>query len=1106
MKKISKIFTLLLAIFLAMPSQEILVSAAIRDSGSEKAAIAQGNFTKVRRDENTEDSISEDPGITRALVIESLDGTWTYDGEYHTKQEYKVTFGGEQISASEGSNGREFALWNEQRESYDILTITPSGKGDTGIKYVSESTTGNNTFDYVITRHTEIKAEINVTSEYKNITTNFGTLTVRTGRLSITSASGSWLYDGRNHTKEEYTVKYDNKEYQAEYLTTIIVEELNNYPLNYYYALLDNEDLVVIAPLNGNYPLYGITYPGSLDNKFRCEVLRKTMPSTEPIDENPIKTAGEPVDILEEYPYSVGYEYGKESEIAIFGTLTVTLPKLTIESASKTWTFDGQYHTCQEYTVTLGGEQLEVTKVEENNYSAVFPNGDVLHITPITLGRYGVCYPSNCSEHNNEFSYRITREMPDPEVVQLRGTENVTSEYGEVSEVATYGTLLIEFADLVITSADGVWEYDGSRHTKQEYTVKLGEETLTEFTVQEENGVNHYYYELPFKQGILDIVPINLGRNGVCYPYEGTAKNNQFTATVYKVNGPKAPGPEYIDVTSEYNITRNFGTLDITSKEIEIISANGSWPYDGQYHTKQEYTIKYDGVELTTSEYTVEGTKYVYASLPTGDVITVWAIDKAPNGVGATGVKDADGSYANNNTFTYTITYTFEDRGELRQTIIDTSEHYEGHITETVGTLSITQKLIIKSLDKEWSYDSLTHKNTEYEVTYGGQPISVYQTYGSSRYFNLPGGIRGEIIPEDIGADGRGASGITNVAENAEHNNTFRVVFNTPEQPDYLEIEIEFGTIKINPYRVDILAGSATKEYDGQPLTFRDWRHAHGISVNDDHQFTVEYTDDSTITNAGSQPNKIKTVDGVAVSSAAPTAIGNYMVYVYDGTLTVNPFAMVLWIQGNSDEVTYNGLSQNVTGYEIAFRMFTGDEAIGNAYGENDYTFRGPAIAEGKDVGTYNMNLNSGMFTNNNPNYSVSFVIYQDGKLIIDPREVTVTADDKSKVENNADPQFTATEEGLLDGDSITYTITREPGEKAGRYAITPSGDENQGNYHVTYINGTLIIIAQTPATGDGTNMLLWSLIGLGAVAALAAVIYVGLSEEDEEEEEKEEQ
>ena len=86
-------------------------------------------------------------------------------------------------------------------------------------------------------------------------------------------------------------------------------------------------------------------------------------------------------------------------------------------------------------------------------------------------------------------------------------------------------------------------------------------------------------------------------------------------------------------------------------------------------------------------------------------------------------------------------------------------------------------------------------------------------------------------------------------------------------------------------------------------------------------------------------------------------------------------------------------------------------------------------------------------------------------KLTITRRPVTVTANSCQKTFGAADPAFEAETAGTLNGDKITYNISREAGEDVGNYALTPSGEEVQGNYKVTYKPGTLTIVAAQRTT-----------------------------------------
>ncbi|WP_419008083.1 MBG domain-containing protein [Holdemanella porci] len=94
-----------------------------------------------------------------------------------------------------------------------------------------------------------------------------------------------------------------------------------------------------------------------------------------------------------------------------------------------------------------------------------------------------------------------------------------------------------------------------------------------------------------------------------------------------------------------------------------------------------------------------------------------------------------------------------------------------------------------------------------------------------------------------------------------------------------------------------------------------------------------------------------------------------------------------------------------------------------------------------------------------NKNYKDVTVDYT---LTVTRKAVTVTADNKSKVFGEKDPELTATVAGTLGEDTVKYDVVREAGENVGKYTITPSGKAEQGNYSVSYVAGTLTITSQS--------------------------------------------
>ena len=77
----------------------------------------------------------------RELKVASADKDWDYDAATHTYQVYTVTYGDEKIEGEEGQV--EFTL-----STGDKLTVTPTEKGASGVKNVSDS--GANSFTWTV--------------------------------------------------------------------------------------------------------------------------------------------------------------------------------------------------------------------------------------------------------------------------------------------------------------------------------------------------------------------------------------------------------------------------------------------------------------------------------------------------------------------------------------------------------------------------------------------------------------------------------------------------------------------------------------------------------------------------------------------------------------------------------------------------------------------------------------------------------------------------------------------------------------------------------------------------------------------------------------------
>jgi hypothetical protein len=91
-------------------------------------------------------------------------------------------------------------------------------------------------------------------------------------------------------------------------------------------------------------------------------------------------------------------------------------------------------------------------------------------------------------------------------------------------------------------------------------------------------------------------------------------------------------------------------------------------------------------------------------------------------------------------------------------------------------------------------------------------------------------------------------------------------------------------------------------------------------------------------------------------------------------------------------------------------------------------------------------------------------ILLTTGSLTVNPRPLTIAADNKSKPQGDPNPPLTATYAGFASGESATnltgtlsLSTPATTGSPAGNYAITPSG-QSSGNYAISFVNGTLVV------------------------------------------------
>lgn len=224
-----------------------------------------------------------------------------------------------------------------------------------------------------------------------------------------------------------------------------------------------------------------------------------------------------------------------------------------------------------------------------------------------------------------------------------------------------------------------------------------------------------------------------------------------------------------------------------------------------------------------------------------------------------------------------------------------------------------------------------------------------------------------------------------------------------------------------------------TGKYDGQ---------TYNGNVTATEGATLSYSTDNGKTWTATEPT-IKNVGEIKVIVKASMA--NYSDATAEYTLKVTPRPVTLTSETASKP--YDGTP--LTKLEVTV---TGDGFVDGEVTDIKATGSVTNVSEGEVTNKITF-VHGDAFNADNYNIETS-----EGKLSITPLAVTVTAKDYTKYVGEKDPAFEATVTGTINNDTVSYTISREKGETAGTYPITPAGAVAQGNYTVTYKAGTLTI------------------------------------------------
>ena len=364
------------------------------------------------------------------------------------------------------------------------------------------------------------------------------------------------------------------------------------------------------------------------------------------------------------------------------------------------------------------------------------------------------------------------------------------------------------------------------------------------------------------------------------------------------------------------------------------------------------------------------------------------------------------------------------------------AENYTLDIDKTNRTLALTSNISKKTVkitgltvsNKEYdgTRDAIISGNAGIEGVIGSDDVSI--SAGAAKFADANAGDGKTVTFSGFALSGTDAGNYELISqpEGVTADITKRsVTITAKDQSVELNKNIATGT-----GQVDLSGGLAT----GQTLS----------------AVTLQSSSTAAITTSGTI-----TPGAAVIKSGTADVTANYNITYQNGTLTVTKIKAVVKKAPTVKSLTYSGLDQTLveagtaTGGTLKYSLTSG-----SGYTEN--------IPVKKDAGTY----------------TVYYKVFGDSdhydseeagvSITIKRAPVTVRPDEKEKLTGEEDPELTAAVTGIVEGESaeiIRYTLSRKSGEDAGKYEISASGEETQGNYSVEYGKNTFYIYKKSEET-----------------------------------------
>ena len=978
------------------------------DAGTYDMEVKASDFANISKNFTNVEFKVEDGTLTiekRKVTLTSASDEKVYDGK--ALKNAQVDVGGDGFATGEGA-------------SYDV-TGSQTNVGSSDNTFTYELNSGTNSKNYTITTK---EGTLKVTPVTDSVV------------VKVKENSGTEKYDGTKKTVEGYTVT-----------------SISN-PL---YTEKDFE-------FNGTAKVSG-TNAGTYDMEVKASDFKNT-----------------------------NKNFNKVTFVIVDGTLTIEKRNVTLTSASASKEYDGTALTSKDVTVTgdgfaagegaaydVTGSQTNVGKsdneftykldkgTDADNYVIKTEKG-TLEVTPVTsevvvkikensgtekydgteksVNGYKVTSISNklYTEKDFEFSGDASVKGTDAGTynmnVKAADFKNISKNFGKVKFEVEDGQLVIEKRKVTLTSASDEKVYDGTALKNNEVTVSgdgfatgegaaydvtgsrtnVGESDNT-FTYKLNKGTKADNYDITTKEGTLKVTPVT---DKVTVKIKGNNDKSKYDGSKKTVEGYKVvdiSNKLYTEKDFEFSGTDKVSGTDAGSYDMGMTA--GDFANISKNFANVVFEVE-DG-QLVIEKRKVTMTSDSGSKAYDGEALTKKHVTESEDGFvkGEGAAYDVTGSQLyvgeSDNEFTYEL-----NKGTK-------ADNYD--ITVVKGKLTVTaskEEVVVTITENSgtYKYDGTEKSVTGYKVT------SISNKLYSKDDFEFSGN-------DKVSGTDAGSYDMNLKASDFK---------NTNKNFDNVKFVIVDGTLTIEKRKVTMTSGDAGKTYDGTALTNKTVNES-GDGFAEGEGATYDVT--GTQTNAGSSDNTF------TYKLNKGTKADNYIIETKEGKLTVTPVTaeVTVNIKEHSGKKLYNGSEQSVSGYDVT--------NISNAlYKVKDFEFSGNDTVSGTNAGSYDMNITPADFKNISKNFTnVKFVI-EDGKLVIEKRNVTLTSASDEKVYDGkalTNDTVKVSGDGFVLGEGATYDVTGSQlnvGTSDNTFTYELNANTKADNYNIELVEGKLTVTA----------------------------------------------